>query len=348
MRDALIGLSLPSRHIALSSCALSMRIVWVVHLPLKASLLLLSTAAFNMACYLILPPLDEQAIPMNDVLFAKLQYLVPQHLLSRAAGWVARSEKSWIKNTFIQWFVKRYHVDMSQAVEENPLAYKCFNDFFTRALKPGARPIDFSEKSIVCPADGAVSQLGDINDGRIFQAKGQDYTTQELLGGDALLAEEFAAGRFATIYLSPRDYHRVHMPYGGKLRKMIAVRGDLFSVNTATASHVPRLFSRNERLVAIFDTDIGPMAMVLVGAMIVAGIETVWAGEVAPVKGSIETTEYQNAVDVVELAKGDEMGRFKLGSTVVVLFAKDKMHWNPVYEAGSPTVMGAKLGEKTE
>jgi phosphatidylserine decarboxylase len=314
---------------------------------MRISVLLLGTAAFTMACYLIPHPLDEQAKPMNDVLFAKLQYLVPQHLLSRAAGRIARSEKSWIKNTFITWFVKRYHVDMSQAVEENPQAYKCFNDFFTRALKPGARPIDFSENSIVCPADGAVSQLGDIVDGRIFQAKGQDYTAQELLGGDAQLAEEFSAGTFATIYLSPRDYHRVHMPYGGKLRKMVAVPGDLFSVNTATAAQVPRLFSRNERLVAIFDTDIGPMAVVLVGAMIVAGIETVWAGEVAPVKGTVKTTEYRDPSTAIELAKGDEMGRFKLGSTVVLLFAKDQVHWHPAYEAGSPTVMGANLGEKT-
>ena len=219
---------------------------------------------------------------MNDKLFIRLQHLIPQHGLSRAAGWLASTDNALVKNTFIKWFVKRYKVDMSLAAEENPLAYACFNDFFTRALKPGARPIDSAADSIVCPADGAISQLGNIVDGRIFQAKGQDYTTLELLGGDEALAAEFARGTFATVYLSPRDYHRVHMPYGGKLRSMVSIPGELFSVNTVTAENVPRLFARNERAVAIFDTDIGPMAVVLVGAMIVAGIETVWDGQIAP------------------------------------------------------------------
>ena len=283
---------------------------------------------------------------MNEKLFALLQYVTPQHLLSRAAGAVASSEHPWIKNTFIEWFVKRYNVDMSFAQESDPLAYACFNDFFTRGLKPGARPIDAASNSIVCPADGAISQLGDIINGRIFQAKGQSYTTQELLGGDAQLAEEFIGGKFATVYLSPRDYHRVHMPYGGKLRRMIAVPGDLFSVNNATANQVPRLFARNERAVAIFDTDIGPMAVVLVGAMIVASIETVWAGEVAPFKRQIQTTDYSGGqLQPIELAKGAEMGRFKLGSTAVVLFAKDRMTWDSSYHAGAATVMGAGMGQ---
>lgn len=281
---------------------------------------------------------------MNEKIFSSLQYLIPQHALSRAAGWVANANQPWIKNTFISWFVKRYHVDMSLALEENPLAYSCFNDFFTRALKPHVRPIDSEAKALVCPADGVVSQLGDIVDGRIFQAKGQSYTSQELLGGDAALAREFADGKFATVYLSPRDYHRVHMPYAGKLRRMIVIPGDLFSVNGATAKHVPRLFSRNERAVAIFDTDIGPMAVVLVGAMIVAGIETPWAGGVAPIKRQIFTTEYDKAMQAIELGKGSEMGRFKLGSTVVLLFAKDKINWNEEYRPGSPTVMGSKMG----
>lgn len=282
---------------------------------------------------------------MNEKLFALLQYLIPQHALSRAIGYVARAESSWIKNTFIEWFVKRYQVDMSLAEEEDPLAYACFNDFFTRALKPGVRPIDPTVTSIVCPADGAFSQLGDIVNGRIFQAKGQSYTSQELLGGDAQLAEEFAGGKFATVYLSPRDYHRVHMPYSGRLRKMVVIPGDLFSVNTATANQVPRLFSRNERAVAIFDTDIGPMAVVLVGAMIVAGIETVWAGEVAPFKRQIQTTDYVNARETISIAKGEEMGRFKLGSTVVVLFAKDRVSWDEAYRSGSATLMGTSIGQ---
>ena len=282
---------------------------------------------------------------MKEKLFVLMQYLIPQHALSRAVGWVARSQTPWIRNTFIEWFVKRYNVDMSLAQEENPLAYACFNDFFTRALKDGARPIDADATSIVFPADGAISQLGDIADGRIFQAKGQGYTTLELLGGDPALANEFAGGEFATVYLSPRDYHRVHMPYHGKLRKMVTIPGDLFSVNDATAKGVPRLFSRNERVAAIFDTDIGPMAVVMVGAMIVAGIETVWAGQVAPIKRQIQTIDYvAPPAAEIELAKGAEMGRFKLGSTAIVLFAKDRVEWDAQFRAGSPTVMGQCMG----
>lgn len=282
---------------------------------------------------------------MNDKLFIRLQHLIPQHGLSRAAGWLASTDNKLLKNTFINWFVKRYNVDMSLAAEENPLAYNCFNDFFTRALKPGARPIHSATDAIVCPADGAISQLGKIVDGRIFQAKGQSYTALELLGGDETLAAEFADGSFATVYLSPRDYHRVHMPYTGKLRAMVSIPGELFSVNTVTAENVPRLFARNERAVAIFDTDLGPMAVVLVGAMIVAGIETVWDGQIAPFASRDIATSlypYQN----ITLNKGDEMGRFKLGSTAIVLFAKDKILWDEKFSAGTPTKMGEQMGKK--
>lgn len=282
---------------------------------------------------------------MNDKLFIRLQHLIPQHGLSRAAGWLASTDNKLLKNTFINWFVKRYNVDMSLAAEENPLAYNCFNDFFTRALKPGARPIHSATDAIVCPADGAISQLGKIVDGRIFQAKGQSYTALELLGGDETLAAEFADGSFATVYLSPRDYHRVHMPYTGKLRAMVSIPGELFSVNTVTAENVPRLFARNERAVAIFDTDLGPMAVVLVGAMIVAGIETVWDGQIAPFASRDIATSlypYQN----ITLIKGDEMGRFKLGSTAIVLFAKDKILWDEKFSAGTPTKMGEQMGKK--
>jgi len=281
---------------------------------------------------------------MNEKNFARLQQMIPQHALSRVVGKIASSQNTLIKNTFISWFVKRYQVDMSLALEENPLAYASFNDFFTRALKADARPIASAQNAIVCPADGAISQLGAIRDGRIFQAKGQEYTALELLGGDEALAAEFDEGNFATVYLSPRDYHRVHMPYTGKLRSMISVPGELFSVNTATANQVSRLFARNERAVAIFDTDIGPMAVVLVGAMIVAGIETVWDGTIAPFASrEIETSlyPYQN----LTLEKGAEMGRFKLGSTAIVLFAKNKMQWAESYQAGTPTKMGEVMGE---
>ncbi len=282
---------------------------------------------------------------MNEKLFIKLQHLVPQHRLSRFVGRIANSKNRWIKNTFIQWFIKRYQVDMSLAKEENPKAYACFNDFFTRELKSGVRPICPEPIAIVCPADGAISQLGKITHGRIFQAKDQDYTAEELLGGDLELAKEFTDGEFATVYLSPKDYHRVHMPYKGKLTRMISIPGELFSVNTVTANNVPRLFARNERVAAIFETDIGPMAIVLVGAMIVAGIETVWDGQLAPM-GSREIENslypYQNIV----LEKGAEMGRFKLGSTAIILFAKNKITWEPQFTAGAPTRVGVKLAEK--
>ncbi len=280
---------------------------------------------------------------MNEKIFAALQYITPQHTLSRAAGWLADQRTEWIKNRFIEWFIERYGVDMSEALEEDPRAYSCFNEFFTRALKPDARPVDTTEGSIVCPADGSVSQVGRIEAGRIFQAKGQMYTTRELLGGSEALAAEFDQGHFATVYLSPKDYHRVHMPYGGQLRTTVAVPGELFSVNNATARQVPRLFSRNERLVTIFDTDIGPMAVVLVGAMIVAGIETVWGGEVAPIRRKVQTLDFRPQPPIT-LNKGEEMGRFKLGSTAIVLFGKDRVTWEPAFKAGSPTWMGQKLG----
>src|SRR5690606_24991155 len=220
-------------------------------------------------------------MPAMQWLFIVFQYLVPQHLLSRLVGKIAASELPWIKNPFIDWFSRRYQVDMSEAADPEPRNYPSFNAFFTRALKAGARPLDSDPDSIVSPADGAISQLGAIEAGRIFQAKGQTYTTAELLG-DTDMAALFDGGVFATVYLSPRDYHRVHMPVSGRLLRTLYVPGDLFSVNQTTAENVPRLFARNERLVCLFDTECGPMAVVLVGAMIVAGIDTVWAGQVAP------------------------------------------------------------------
>lgn len=282
---------------------------------------------------------------MNDKLFIKLQHLVPQHALSRVIGRIASCNNSLVKNTFIKWFIKRYQVDMSLAAAENPRAYASFNDFFTRALKPGIRPICGEPSAVVCPADGAISQRGKIVNGRIFQAKGQDYSVEELIGGDAVLAQEFIDGDFATVYLSPKDYHRVHMPYGGRLRTMVAIPGDLFSVNTVTAENVSRLFSRNERVAAIFDTDIGPMAVVLVGAMIVAGIETVWDGQLAPM-GSRETQTSLYPYQKIVLEKGAEMGRFKLGSTAIILFAKNKINWETQFVAGTTTRVGVKLASK--
>lgn len=283
----------------------------------------------------------------RDRLLTLIQYLLPQHLLSRLVGWLAASRLGPVKNTFIANFAATYNVDMREAVEENPLAYESFNAFFTRPLKPGARAIDTTRGVIACPADGAISQLGEIEGNFIFQAKGQQYTLNELLGGDVARAHPFLNGKFATVYLSPRDYHRVHMPYSGTLRETVYVPGDLFSVNTRTAENVPRLFARNERLVAIFDTELGPMAVVMVGAMIVAGIETVWAGRVAPARErKITVTDYRNAATPIVLKKGDELGRFYLGSTAIVCFGHDIMDWDPKFRAGSPTRMGEKLGQR--
>jgi phosphatidylserine decarboxylase len=281
----------------------------------------------------------------RDKLLTLPQYFVPQHLLSRTVGWLAESRYPLIKNTFIDFFARRYQVNMSEAVEENPLAYENFNAFFTRALKPGMRPIDADPASIACPADGAISQLGPIQGDAVFQAKGHYYSLCELLGGVKERATPFEGGQFATVYLSPRDYHRVHMPFTGTLREMIFVPGDLFSVNTRTAENVPRLFARNERVVAIFDTEVGPMAVVLVGAMIVASIETVWAGVVAPMTPGVTVTDYRTTPrEPVVLEKGAEIGRFRLGSTAIVVFGPGVAAWDMKFKEGSPTRMGEALG----
>lgn len=279
---------------------------------------------------------------MQDRLFIILQYLLPQHLISRIAGRIADCTWPWLKNPFITWFVKRYQVDMTQAEEQDPTVHACFNDFFTRALKLDARPLDPDPQAILSPADGVISQLGAIEHGRIFQAKGHSYSVLELVGGNPEHASLFQGGQFATVYLSPRDYHRVHMPLGGTLRDMIYVPGDLFSVNRVTAENVPRLFSRNERVVCLFDTPAGPMGLVLVGAMIVASVETVWAGLVAPHRRQLHRRSYNDKAP--ELERGAEMGRFKLGSTVIVLFGPGHTGWDEGLVAGDFVQMGQKLG----
>lgn len=277
-----------------------------------------------------------------DSLFIALQHLVPQHLLSRAAGWLAELRSpQWLKNWAVRRFINHFGVDMSEALEPNPERYENFNAFFTRALQEGARPI--AQAPMVCPADGAVSQIGQLQEHSIFQAKGRHYSTWALLGGDAERVEQFRNGRFATIYLSPRDYHRVHMPVAGRLLATRYIPGDLFSVNTVTAENVDRLFARNERLVCYFETRFGPMAMVLVGAMIVAGIETVWSGQEAPLERRIVHTDYAAPPAPVELDKGAEMGRFKLGSTVILLLPEGAPDWDERYVAGTVTRLGEAL-----
>jgi phosphatidylserine decarboxylase len=277
-------------------------------------------------------------------LFIFIQHLVPQHLLSRLVGKIAATRVPWVKNRVIQAFVKHFAVDMSEAEQPDPTAYPTFNAFFTRSLAPRARIIS-QGNTIASPADGAISQLGQIENGRVFQAKGHYFSTQELLGGDSDLALEFDEGSFATIYLSPRDYHRVHMPCEGVLRQTVYIPGDLFSVNQTTAERVPRLFARNERLVSVFDTPQGPMASVMVGAMIVAGIETVWAGQTTPPQRAVHTTYYNPPPNVVKLAKGDEMGRFLLGSTVVLLFPKNTIRWRAEFGPNSSVQMGQALAD---
>ncbi|MEH6589969.1 MAG: archaetidylserine decarboxylase [Halioglobus sp.] len=278
-----------------------------------------------------------------NTLFIWFQYIVPQHLLSRSTGWLAQlRHPAWLKNWVICRFVDYFEVNMAEALESDPTAYANFNEFFTRPLLPDARPV--STADIVCPADGAISQLGLIEEGRIFQAKGQYFSTRELLGGDEARAAQFENGQFATIYLSPRDYHRVHMPLAGTLVATSYIPGKLFSVNGVTAENVERLFARNERLVCHFETEAGPMALILVGAMVVAGIETVWSGQVAPPPAQPLVQDYQQLPDAVSLNKGEEMGRFKLGSTAILLFPKDSMRWDESYVAGSPTRLGESLG----
>ncbi len=275
-----------------------------------------------------------------------LQYIMPKHLVSRLVGKLAAAKAGKITTIGIKWFINQYKVDMSEAAQSEPEAYKSFNDFFTRALKTGIRPLCTDANKLAHPVDGAVSQLGPIEDGEIFQAKGHSYSTLALLGNQQRDAERFADGDFATIYLAPKDYHRLHMPIKGTLSKMTYVPGDLFSVNPLTAENVPGLFARNERVVAIFETEIGPIAMVLVGATIVASIETVWAGTVTPPAGKqVFTWDYPTeGPNAITLNKGAEMGRFKLGSTIVMCFAKDAIDgFAEGVEPKSVTRMGAEF-----
>jgi phosphatidylserine decarboxylase len=280
----------------------------------------------------------------KDSLFVFLQHIIPQHALSRLVGWFASCEIEFIKSTFITKFAKKYQVNMDEALVEDLSSFASFNDFFTRELKDGARPIAGGEGLLVSPADGAVSQLGKIELGKVFQAKGRDFSVTTLLGGDTERASKFLNGEFATIYLAPKDYHRLHMPCAGKLLETVYVPGDLFSVNPTTAQGVDGLFAKNERLVCMFETEYGPMAMVLVGAMIVAGIETVWSGQVCPLPKKAQVQDYTQSE--VRLEKGQEMGRFKLGSTVVLCFPEDSVRFLEEIKAESPLMMGQALAAK--
>ena len=262
---------------------------------------------------------------MKDKLFIWFQYLVPQHFISRIIGFFADHHWPWLTDAIIAWFARRYQVAMADAENTDLKSYRTFNEFFTRPLKADSRPMPADGATWVSPVDGKISQYGDISQGQIVQAKGRTYSVEELLGGDTDLAEKFSSGKFMTIYLSPKDYHRIHMPVDGKLENMVFVPGKLFSVNQVTAENVPRLFARNERVVAVFDTPMGKMAMVLVGAMVVASIETVWAGVVAPLTRKVMRNNYPGAE--INLHQGQEMGRFRLGSTVILLTDNHAVEW---------------------
>jgi phosphatidylserine decarboxylase len=275
-------------------------------------------------------------------LFLLLQRLVPQHALSRLLGRLAAARRPrWLVTAVVRRFIAHYDVDLSEAERPFAEAYGSFNDFFTRSLRASARPLCAS--GIACPADGSVSECGVIDGESLMQAKGRSYTLSALLAGDRDRVEQFSGGSFATVYLSPRDYHRVHMPLDGQLQASTYVPGDLFSVNGTTAASVEDLFARNERHISYFDTPRGPMAMVLVGAMIVAGIETVWAGQVTPRARRVERFDHASSPQPILLSRGAEMGRFFLGSTVILLFPPGVAVWNEECRAGRAVRMGAQL-----
>ena len=280
---------------------------------------------------------------MSDRLAVLPQYLIPKQALTARAGKFASAQLGGLTTSVIRRFVARYHVNMAEAANPDIASYASFNDFFTRALKDGSRPL--ADADLVCPVDGAISQFGPIARDQIFQAKGHSYSTTTLVGGDAALGARFENGHFATLYLSPRDYHRIHMPCAGTLTRMIHVPGDLFSVNPTTARGVPGLFARNERVVCVFDSAQGPFVLVLVGATIVGSMATVWHGQVNPPRpGTLRTWDY--APGQVSLQKGEEMGRFLLGSTVVMLFPQGPLQFNPEWAPARPIQLGEAMAQR--
>ena len=281
---------------------------------------------------------------IKEALTTLPQYILPHHALSRLMSKLTHCENKAWKTLFIKQIIRHYGVNMEEAQELDINAYKSFNHFFTRELKPDVRPLTAEANAIACPADGAVSQAGNITGGEVFQAKGKSYTVTDLLGGSIERAEPFNNGVFTTIYLSPKDYHRLHMPLTGTLREMVHVPGRLFSVNTATTNSVPGLFARNERVVALFDTDAGPIALVLVGAIFVSSIETVWHGVVTPPSiSSVQSWHYQENAPSLKI--GEEMGRFNMGSTIIVLFGNNQVQWDSGFKADKAVKLGEMIGK---
>ncbi len=288
-------------------------------------------------------PEDSGLASGNDRLFALFQRLLPTRLLSTVVFHLTQIETRWFKNLLISLFLRGFTINLKEAEFERYQNYASFNHFFTRALKRGARPLPTDPHAFVSPVDGTVSQFGDIRDGRLVQAKGHTYSLLQLLGGDAEQAAKFAGGRFCTIYLAPYNYHRIHMPISGSLKNWSYVPGRLFSVNAATARAMPNLFARNERLNAIFDTDAGPVGLSMIGALFVGSMETVWAGRVTP--PHLRDAPYHYApMDPVTLGRGDEMGRFNMGSTVILLTPPGGVDWSPALRPGQPVSMGQSIG----
>ncbi len=281
---------------------------------------------------------------MSDRLAVLPQYLIPKQALTILAGKLASKEAGNLTTSVIRWFVGRYNVNMAEAANPDIASYKSFNEFFTRPLKDGARPQ--ADAAFISPVDGAISQFGPIERDQIFQAKGHSYSTTALVGGDRKLAEQFENGSFATLYLSPRDYHRIHMPCDGKLTRMIYVPGELFSVNPTTARGVPGLFARNERVVCIFESEFGPFVLTLVGATIVGSMATVWHGMINPPRPGVVREWRYDGDTAVNLKKGQEMGRFLLGSTVVMLFPKNTLAFNPDWVPTGAIRMGEMMGNQ--
>ena len=281
---------------------------------------------------------------MSDRLAVLPQYLLPKQALTTLAGKFASARLGGLTTSVIRWFVGRYNVNMAEAANPDIASYTSFNDFFTRALKPGARPL--AQADLICPVDGAISQFGPIAKDQVFQAKGHTYSTTALVGGEAAAAARFDNGHFATLYLSPRDYHRIHMPCAGELTRMVHVPGDLFSVNPTTARGVPGLFARNERVVCFFESAHGPFVLVLVGATIVGSMATVWHGQVNPPRTGV-LRQWDYAKGQVSLQQGEEMGRFLLGSTVVMLFPQGPLQFNPQWSPTRPIQLGEAMAQRS-
>jgi len=279
-----------------------------------------------------------------------LQYIIPQHTLSRCIGWLAEAQLGFITQGLIRLFCRCYKVNLEEAQAQDISQYRSFNHFFTRALKPNARPIIYDDKTLLSPVDGTVSQSGDIHENRIFQAKGKHFLLPQLLGGNRKMANLFNNGSFATFYLAPKDYHKVHMPITGRLTEVIHIPGTLFSVNLTTCERINHLFARNERVVCLFETEHGPMAIILVGAMIVASIETIWAGTISPPKKlMVRRWQYphqsQLHQNLITLKQGEELGRFKLGSTVIICYPPGILEWQPNIVPNTEVKMGQKIAD---